>query len=119
MQLSGEGESPTARKRSPLLAGSNKVGPEPGCSTPPQPKVSKKEESERTFADTQFHGGSQDDVVCTRIDDDSENEGESWATVGEEAACELNTEVDDTGDTAQLVVSKESRGKRESMLEAW
>lgn len=117
MQLSGQYEASAPRKRSPILTGSNKVAPEPG---PPQPKVSKREDPGRRPTGSQSEGGNQDeDVVCTRIDD-SDDEEESQATMGEEATYELNAGVDDTGDMAQLIVrKKESHGKRESMLEAW
>ena len=52
--------------------------------------------------------GSEDPVVTTMIgDSDDETEGkESMVTIGNEAAYDINTGVDDLGDEEQLIPSR-------------
>lgn len=140
--LTSQDEATTPEKRSPPLmaafTGSNKVCPEPGSSTPPQHKKKHRKRgqrnSEKVSADppTQDPGSQEEeekeDVVCTKIDDFEANDEESQATSGEAATYELSTELDDSGDTAQLIHTKEEaqlihtkeerHAKRESMLVA-
>lgn len=120
-------ETMTPAKRSPLLASlttSNKVHPE-SSSTPPERRHSKKHREEETRepvperkASAQAQSGSrgeedEEEVVCTMIGD-SEGEGESQATLGDNHTYELNAELDDSGDTAQLIQPKKERRVRET-----
>lgn len=113
MQPEDEAAVAALPRKSPPLAAltSNRVCPEPSSATPPSGSTRRRKGGEALAG---HQDEEKEEVVCTMIGDDSEVEGESQATLGDQATYDLNGKLDDSGDKTQLIHST----KKKSVPEA-